>query len=76
MYSGLDVKAHHANSQNEINGVLGHDSAFLRLHRARADEMNIFINHAPGAGSMAQPVDQQSSALQLYHGCPDQIHYN
>ena len=24
------------------------------------------MNHAPGAGSMAQPVDQQASALRTY----------
>ena len=28
------------------------------------------MNHAPVAGSIAQPVDQQSSALPLNHGCP------
>ena len=28
------------------------------------------MNHAPGVGSIARPVDQQSSALPLYHGCP------
>ena len=31
--------------------------------------MNIFMNHAPGAGSIAGPDDQQSIALPLYHGC-------
>ena len=44
--------------------VLGHDSALARLHWA--NEMNIAMNHAPGAGSIARPVDQQSSALPLY----------
>ena len=29
--------------------------------------MNFVMNHAPGAGSMARHVDQQSSALPLYH---------
>ena len=28
------------------------------------------MNHAPGAGSIARPVDQQSSALPLYYGQP------
>ena len=28
------------------------------------------MNNARGAGSLAQPVDQQSRALPLYHGCP------
>ena len=32
--------------------------------------INIYMNHAPGAGSIAPPVDLQSSALQLYYGCP------
>ena len=27
------------------------------------------MNHAPGAGSIAQPVGQQPSPLPLYHGC-------
>ena len=28
------------------------------------------MNHAPGAGLIARPVDQQSTTLLLYHGCP------
>ena len=32
--------------------------------------MNLVINHAPGERLIARPVDQQSSALRLYHGCP------
>ena len=35
-----------------------------------ANELNFVLNHAPGAGSIARPVDQQSSALPLYHGGP------
>ena len=34
------------------------------------------MNHAPGAGSIARQVDQQSSALPLYHGCPNERHDN
>ena len=50
----------------------GHDSA-LRLYWAgdnisKWDEF--YMNHAPGAGSIARPVDQQSSALPLYHRFP------
>ena len=30
--------------------------------------MNFVMNHAPGAGSIAQPVDQQSSVLPLCYG--------
>ena len=33
-----------------------------------ADEMNFVVDHATGAGSITRPVDQQSSALPLYHG--------
>ena len=32
--------------------------------------MNFVMNHAPGAGSIARPVDQQSSVLSLSYGCP------
>ena len=31
-----------------------------------AYEMNFILNHAPAAGSIAQPADQQSSSLPLY----------
>ena len=52
--------------------VIGHDSAlqgYAGLGISWANEMNFVINHAPGAGSLAQPVGPQSSALPLYHGC-------
>ena len=51
-------------------GVLGHDSALVRLYwvgATGANEMNFVIKHAPGAGSIARPVGQQYNALQLYH---------
>ena len=32
--------------------------------------MNFVMNHAPNAGSIVRPVDQQSRAIPLYHGCP------
>ena len=32
------------------------------------------MNHAPGAGLIAQPVNQQSSSLSLYYGCPENEH--
>ena len=32
--------------------------------------MNFVMNHAPGAGLLARPVYQQSSALPLSYGCP------
>ena len=39
-----------------------------------AIEMNFVMNHAPGAGSLASPVDQQSSMLPLCHGCSPHYH--
>ena len=54
-------------------GVLGHDSALVKytgLGTTWGNEMKSAMNHDPGAGSIARPVDQQSSALPLYHGCP------
>ena len=48
-----------------MNSVLGHASTLVRLYCAAgttwADEMNFVINHAPGARSLARPVDQQSN---------------
>ena len=61
-----------------MNAVLGHDSALVRLYWAGVNlgnEMNFVMNCTPGAGSLAQPVDQQSSVLRLYHGCPLVIIY-
>ena len=55
-------------------GVLGHDFAlqgYTGPWTNWANEMNIVMNHAPGAGSIARPVDQQSSALPLCYGCPE-----
>ena len=34
-----------------------------------ADDVYFDMNHAPGAGSIARPVDLQSSTLPLYYGC-------
>ena len=42
----------------------------VRLYWARDNEMNFVVNHAPGAGSIARLVGQQSSALPLYLWCP------
>ena len=44
-----------------INGVLGPYSAPVRLTgtgTSWANEINFVMNHAPGAGSIARPVDQ------------------
>ena len=38
-----------------------------------ANEMNFHMKHAPGAGSITEHVDQQSSALPLYHGYPQLV---
>ena len=60
-----------------INGVLGHNSAltgYTGLGITRANEMNIVMNHVPGAGSIPRPVDQQSHVLPLYHHHNDTIY--
>ena len=53
-----------------MNGVLGHHSALVKLY-CSGDKWGwwdeFFMNHAPGAESIARPVDQQSSALLLNH---------
>ena len=50
-----------------MNGVLGHDSALLRLYTEPettwANVMNFVMNLAPVAGSIARPVGQQSSDI-------------
>ena len=48
-----------------MNGVLGHDFALSHtgLGTTWANEMNFTMNHAPGVGLIAQPIDQQSSVL-------------
>ena len=56
-----------------MNSVLGHDSAlygYIGPGTIWDNEMNFLMNYATGAGSTAQPVDQQSSAIPLYHRCP------
>ena len=47
-------------------GVLGDDSAFVRL--SWANEMNFVMNHAPDTESIARPVEQQSAR---YHCTTD-----
>ena len=50
-----------------MNVVSGHNSelkGYAGLGKPGGNEMNC-MNHAPGADSIAQTVDQQSSALQL-----------
>ena len=43
----------------EWNGILGHDSEMQGYTEEGtwANEMHCVMNHAPGAGSIAQPVD-------------------
>ena len=58
---------------NAMIGALGHDSALVRLYwtgTTWANQMSFVMNYVPGAISIAQPVDQQYSALSLYQGCP------
>ena len=46
--------------RNEMNGVLAHDSAlygYIGSGTTWVNEMNFVMNHAPGAGSIAQLVD-------------------
>ena len=45
----------------------------VRLYWAEttwANEMNFLLDHAPGAGSIARPVDKQSNTLPLSYGRP------
>ena len=52
----------------KMNGVIGHDSAlqgYTWPETTWTDEMNVVMNHAPDAGSIAQPVDQQQCATEL-----------
>ena len=56
-----------------MNGVLGHDSAlqgYTGPGTAWSNGMNFVTNHAPGAESIAQPLNQQSSMLPLCYGRP------
>ena len=61
---------------NHINGVLGHDSVwqgYTGPNTTWANEINSVMNHAPGAGSLARPVDQQSIVLPLCYCYPLQL---
>ena len=58
------------NDTKQMNGVSGHVQGYTGPGTIWANEMNLVLNHAPGAGSLTRPVDQQSSALLLKHGCP------
>ena len=58
-----------------MNDVLGHDFAlegyqYTGPGTTWSNEMNVVMNHAKGAGSIARLVNQQSSALPLSYGCP------
>ena len=60
----------------EMNGVSGHDSVlqgYTGQGTTWAYAMNFGTNHAPSAGSIAGPVDLQSSALPLCYDCPHVI---
>ena len=49
-------------------GVLGHVSALHWSGTTWANEMNFVMKHAPSAGLIGGPVDQQSSMLRLCYG--------
>ena len=49
----------------QMNGVSGHDSALYGYSK-----MKFGLNHAPGAGSIAPPVDQQCNVLPLCYDWP------
>ena len=53
---------------NEMTVVLGQDSALKGCTGTTWTTENFVINNDPGAGSIAQPVDQQSSMLLLCYG--------
>ena len=53
----------------KMNGVLGNDYALSGYYGETttwANEMDIVMNHAPGAGLIARCVHKQSSELPLY----------
>ena len=55
---------------------MGDDSAMEGYTGPRttwANEMNFIMNYAPGVGSIARPVDQQSSALPLCYAAPESL---
>ena len=62
-----------------MKGVSGHDYAlqgYTGQGTTWANGMNFVMNHAPGAGTITRPIDQQSSMLPLYQGCPHtKIHH-
>ena len=47
--------------------------AILGSGQPKLMRMNFDMTHAPGAGLIARPVDQQSSVLSLSRGCPHQV---
>ena len=50
-------------------GVLGHDSILVRLYWAGttwANEVNLVMNYAPGAGSIARHVYSQCGSMWIF----------
>ena len=60
---------------NGINWIFRPRFTLVRLCWAADNKMNFVLNYVSGAGLIARPVDQQSSALPLYHGCPPVLTY-
>ena len=52
-----------------LKATVLHCKAILGWGQLKLMEWIFVLNHVPGAGSIAWPVDQQSSVLSLYHGC-------
>ena len=56
-----------------MNDVLGHDSVvklYTEPQTTWANEMNMFLKHALGAGSIVLTVDKHPSSLPLCYRCP------
>ena len=54
-----------------MNGIIGHDSALAILGRGQPGlQMNLGMNHVPGAGLKAKPIDLGSRKLPLCYDYP------
>ena len=40
-----------------------------------ANEMNFGVNHAPGAGYIARPVDLQFSVISVHYNCTSRLYW-
>ena len=51
------IKKRNRLQRNEIKGVFGHKSALQGPGTYIANEITLGMKHAPGAGSIARPID-------------------